>query len=140
MSTSTTTEPSTGPHNTTQPTNPAQTQSTTNPATQTSPTAAHRLRTACVPVKLSFTWAGRQKTPRPGVTHNSRQQAVDKVNFWSGEGPITPPQSLDQLRRHIRPTGPIGFQSPISGDQSESRQAAEARGALARFWETRFRV
>ena len=38
---------------------------TTNPATQTSPTAAQRLRTTMAAVKLSFTWLGVRKTLAP---------------------------------------------------------------------------
>ena len=38
---------------------------TTNPATQTSPTAANRLRTTMAAVKLAFTWLGVRKTLAP---------------------------------------------------------------------------
>ena len=61
MSTATTTSHDTGqsqsPRSTTQPNN--------TPVTQTTPNAANRLRTTCVPVKLAFTWLGVRKTLAP---------------------------------------------------------------------------
>ena len=61
MSTATTTSHDTGqsqyPRSTTQP--------TINPATQTTPSAAQRLRTTMAAVKLSFTWLGVRKTLAP---------------------------------------------------------------------------
>ncbi len=61
MSTATTTEPQTGQHTPPRST----TLPTTNPATQTSPTAANRLRTTMAAVKLSFTWLGVRKILAP---------------------------------------------------------------------------
>jgi hypothetical protein len=57
MSTATTTKPTTSPHTTIQ--------TTTTPTTQTSPNAAHRLRTTMAAVKLAFTWLSVRKTLAP---------------------------------------------------------------------------
>jgi hypothetical protein len=61
MSTATTTSHDTGQHTLSRTT----TQPITNPATQTSPSAAQRLRTTMAAVKLSFTWLGVRKTLAP---------------------------------------------------------------------------
>jgi hypothetical protein len=63
MSTATATEPSTGQHTSSRPTN--QPTSTNTPASQTSPNAANRLRTTMAAVRLSFTWLGVRKTLAP---------------------------------------------------------------------------
>ena len=66
MSTATTTSHDTSQQTTSQTQSPRSTiLPTTNPATETSPTAANRLRTTFVPVKLSFTWLGVRKTLAP---------------------------------------------------------------------------
>ncbi len=57
MSTATTTSTDTGQH--------TASRRTTNPTTQTSPNAAHRLRTTMAAVKLAFTWLGVRKTLAP---------------------------------------------------------------------------
>jgi len=61
MSTTTTTEPTTGQHATSRTT----TQPTNTPVTQTTPNAANRLRTTMAAVRLAFTWLGVRKTLAP---------------------------------------------------------------------------
>ena len=61
MSTAHTAEPTTSQSQSPQATAPP----ATNPATQTSPNAAHRLRTTMAAVKRAFTWLGVRKTLAP---------------------------------------------------------------------------
>ena len=63
MSTATTTEPSTGQHASSRPTN--QPATTHTPSHQQERSAANRLRTTMAAVKLAFTWLGVRKTLAP---------------------------------------------------------------------------
>ncbi len=61
MSTTISTQPTTGPHNTSRST----TQPTNTPTTQVERSAANRLRTTMAAVKLSFAWLGVRKSFAP---------------------------------------------------------------------------
>ena len=107
MSTATTTD--TGQTTSHRITNPT----TTTPATQTERSAANRLRSTFVPVRLAFTWLGVRKTLAP-----------EQVKAWPREGHHILAQFDDETVVVFQAYGPPSAGLPLSTGRSARASAS----------------